>query len=250
VKKEAQGFGLIIIGNEILDGRVVDQHFVNALTHLRARNLALRYTLVLPDNAEAIDAQLEWAFARPDPFFCCGGIGSTPDDLTRGCAARVTGVPLEIHQEGAAILRERFGDSAAPARLRMVEFPTGATLIPNPVNRVPGFRVREGHFLPGFPSMASPMMQWVLDTWYEAGAPGSTCTFVLPGVREADLTDLMEEFITVHPAVSFSSLPRFTSEGTEVVLGISGAPEAVEAGKAALAASLDQRKVTYLETGS
>lgn len=244
-----QGFGLIVIGNELLDGRVADKHFAHATHHLQARNLALRYTLFLPDDAEVIDAQLRWAFDRPDPFFCCGGIGSTPDDLTRGCAARVMGVPLALHPEGVAILKERFAERATSARLRMVEFPQGCTLIPNPVNRVPGFRVGDGHFLPGFPRMASPMMRWILETWYPEGAAQAVCTLVLPGAKEADLADLMTMFTGQHPNVSFSSLPRFTSNGTEVELGLRGMPETVDRGRKALCASLQAHGIVYRAAG-
>ena len=100
---------MVVIGNEILDGRIEDAHFANTRVLLAARNHAMAYALFLPDVPEVIEAHLTWAAARPEPFFCCGGIGSTPDDHTRGCAARVNGVELALHPEGAAILRERFG---------------------------------------------------------------------------------------------------------------------------------------------
>jgi molybdopterin-biosynthesis enzyme MoeA-like protein len=242
---KVSGFGLIIVGNEILDGRVRDKHFANTLDLLAERNLALAYALCLPDDAAVIESQLCWAMGRADPFFCCGGIGSTPDDLTRDCAARAAGVSLELHPEGVAILKERFGKNATPARLKMVAFPKGAALVPNPVNQVPGFSIRNGYFLPGFPNMASAMMAWVLDTYVEPGEAKTSSTLVLPGAKEADLVDLMEAFIARHPDVSFSSLPRFTDTGTEVKLGVSGLPEAVEAAVRDLNAALDAAHIAY-----
>lgn len=224
------GFGLIIIGSEILDGRVQDRHFENTRRLLSERNHALRYSMVLLDDPELIFEKLKWAMVRLEPFFCCGGIGSTPDDYTRWCAAEAAGLPLEYHQEGVRILKNRLREEATPLRLKLVEFPRGATLIPNPVNQVPGFSVANGHFLPGFPSMAEPMTAWVLDTYYERGEGRCTRTLVLPGVREADLVPLMEEFIGTHPTISFSSLPQFVKGGTEVHLGLSGALYEVEEG--------------------
>jgi molybdopterin-biosynthesis enzyme MoeA-like protein len=233
-RKQCPAFGLIVIGNEVLDGRVRDRHVDTTRALLQERRLALAWTQILPDDPPVIDAQLAWAMARPEPFFCCGGIGATPDDHTRGCAARAARVPLEPHPEGVAILKERFGPDATPARLRMVEFPRGAGLIPNPVNRVPGFHIRNGYFLPGFPSMAQPMMQWVLDTAYAPGAERAAATLVLPGAREADMVDIMEAFIAAFPDLAFSSLPRFTDTGTEVRLGLAGPPPRVAAGLADL----------------
>lgn len=224
------GFGLIVIGTEILDGRVRDSHFENTRHLLQERNHLLVYTMILRDDPALIRDKLRWALIRPEPFFCCGGIGATPDDYTRQCAAEAAGVPLEFHPEGLAILKARFGAEATPARLRMVEFPRGAELIPNPVNQIPGFAIANGHFLPGFPSMATPMAAWVLDNRYLPGETRITRTLVLPGAREGDLVTLMEAFTEAHPTLVFSSLPHYMAGGTEVDLGLTGRPEEVEAG--------------------
>jgi len=241
------GFGLFVIGSEILDGRKRDAHFEKALGLLRARRIPFTYAMMLPDDPRRIEEQLRWAMAQPEPFFCCGGIGSTPDDYTRDCAARAAGVPTERHAEGVAILRSRFGKEATPARLKMVEFPAGSVLIPNPVNQVPGFAISNGHFLPGFPRMAEPMMAWVLDTWYAPGAARIARCLVLPGAREADLVDIMEAFIAEHPRVVFSSLPHFTPTGTEVHFGLEGLPEDVALGLAALQRRLAELAIPHRE---
>lgn len=225
MKRHVKAIGLIIIGNEILDGRRHDAHFENARGMLTAHNLKLAYSLTLPDEASVITAQLQWAMQTGVPFFCCGGIGSTPDDITRQCAAVAAGLPLVPHPEGTEILRQKFGDRSTPARLRMAEFAQGAALIPNPVNNVAGFSIRGGYFVPGFPEMAKPMMQWVLDTVYEKGAEQASVTYIAQDVREADLCDLMEAFVLAHPDVSFSSLPIAaprTGFQYELHLGVSG----------------------------
>jgi len=244
-KKSAAAFGLIIVGSEILDGRIRDSHFEATRELLHARSLRLRYVQVLPDDPRVIEEQLRWAMANPEPFFCCGGIGSTPDDHTRGCAARVAGVGLALHPEGVAILREVFRERATPARMKLVEFPEGCTLVPNPYNRIPGFAIGNGFFLPGFPQMARPMTEWILDTLFERGAELSAASVLLPGAREADLVALMEAFIADHPSVSFSSLPEFVEGGTQVRLGLSGLVADVETGMAGLRAMLDKAGIGY-----
>jgi molybdopterin-biosynthesis enzyme MoeA-like protein len=222
-KSTPSGIGLVIIGSEILDGRRQDKHFHFCRDLLAARHLPMRYALTLADDPPLIEAHLRWCMAQPEPFFCCGGIGATPDDHTRGCAARAAGLKLETHAEGLTIIARRLGKDLNPARCRLVEFPAGATLIPNPINQVPGFSIRNGHFVPGFPEMAQAMMTWVLDTYYAAGPARVRHTVLLPGAREGDLAPLMERFVAQFPDLSFSSLPRFTeSGGTEVELSIQG----------------------------
>ncbi len=240
-KSPPPGFGLIVIGSEILDGRVRDSHVENTRRFLQERRHSLVYVMILRDDPVLITDKLAWAMARPEPFFCCGGIGATPDDYTRQCAATAAGVPLKYHEEGLTILKARFGGEATPSRLRMVEFPRGSALIPNPVNQIPGFTIGNGHFLPGFPSMAGPMTAWVLDHCYPPGEERITRTIVLPGAREGDLVTLMEDFIAAHPALTFSSLPHFVEGGTEVDLGLSGRPAEVEAGMGDLVEKLVSR---------
>lgn len=247
MRDKVSGFGLLVIGSEILDGRVRDVHVDNARALLLSRGLRLAYVLTLPDAPPVIEAQLRWAYARDDPFFCCGGIGATPDDHTRACAAHALGLALQPHAEGLAILERRFGPSASPGRLRMVDFPEGATLIPNPVNEVPGFRAANGWFLPGFPSMALPMMSWVVDTWYEAPDPAAACTVLLPGAREGDLVPMMERLLASHDGLELSSLPRFTADGTEVELRLAGAPDLLRRAAADMKSQLAAESVAYEE---
>ncbi len=247
MKTAPSGFGLIIIGSEILDGRIQDRHFENTRRLLHVRNHSLVYSMILSDEPSLILEKLKWAMGRVEPFFCCGGIGSTPDDYTRQCAALAAGVPLELHAEGVEILKRRPGFPLTPARLKMVEFPKGAELIPNPVNQVPGFTIENGHFVPGFPSMAEPMTAWVLDTLYEPGMPKVSRTLILPGAREGDLVPFMETFTAAYPEVIFSSLPKFVEGGTEVRIGLSGPEEVVKQGFEALVKGLDAMGVAWVE---
>ena len=77
------GMGLIIIGTEILNGRRTDRHFDYCRARLAQHRLPLIYSLILTDEPELIESHLRACMARPEPFFCCGGIGGTPDDSSR-----------------------------------------------------------------------------------------------------------------------------------------------------------------------
>ena len=178
-----------------------------------------------------------------DIVFCCGGIGATPDDHTRACAARAAGVPLSRHPEAAAIIEERFGADAYPQRIHMAHLPEGCTLIPNPVNRIAGFSLGHHHFVPGFPQMAWPMIEWVLDRRYpelREREPPRELLVILPGVSEGQLIAIMEDFVARFPDVDLSCLPHMDGEYRETELGVRGAPAPVQRAADWLLAALDE----------
>lgn len=231
-------FGAIIIGDEILRGKRPDKHFAKLIELLGARGLHLAWAQYVGDDPERITATLARTFASSDTVFSFGGIGATPDDHTRQCAAAALGVPLALHPEGERLLRARFGHETTPFRLRMVEFPRGADLIPNAYNQIPGFSVRDHHFVPGFPVMAWPMVEHVLDARYghlHHRTPEAEAAIVVFGSAESTLTPLMEAVEVRYRGLKVFSLPHVGEEGARrhIELGVRGAPtevaEAIEA---------------------
>ena len=147
-------FGLIIVGDEILSGKRADKHLPKFIELLHARGLQLAYADYVGDSPERITATLKRAFESGDVVFSTGGIGATPDDHTRQCAARALGVALALHPQAEALIRERMQDTAKEQgtvyepdrpdnihRLNMGVFPVGAQIIPNPYNKIPGFSI-------------------------------------------------------------------------------------------------------------
>ena len=160
-------FGAFIIGDELLVGKREDKHLAFLIGALARRGLRLGWAHYLGDDPARLTDALARSFASPDVVFSFGGIGATPDDHTRQCAAAARLVPLELHPDAEREIRARFpGTEVTPQRLQMGEFPQGAAIIPNPVNRIPGFSIADHHFVPGFPQMAWPMVEWVLETRY------------------------------------------------------------------------------------
>ncbi len=230
---EARGFGLVVIGDELLSGKRQDRHFPHLQGLLAERGLELRWVRFISDDAALITGTLRETLAGPDVVLSCGGIGATPDDRTRQCAAEALGVSLAVHPEGRQRLEERFGRPVEPPhRLRLVEFPFGASLIPNPVNQVPGFSIRDHHFMPGFPSMAWPMMAWVLDHHYTAWHDPDRLAeraIVVTGARESDVIPMLERFEQAHPGVRLSCLPNVRQGQFSLELGLRGTGDAVAA---------------------
>lgn len=255
-------FGLIIIGDEILSGKREDKHLQKAIALLGARGLTVAYAHYVGDDPARITATLAAAFASGDTVFSFGGIGATPDDHTRQCAARALGVELALHPQAADLVRERMQDVARAQglpyepersdnqhRLNMAVFPLGARIIPNPYNKIAGFSCDgpQGgavHFVPGFPVMAWPMVEWVLDTYYRSqfqqGQWREQSVIVFGGL-EATLTPLMQR-IEAEFAVKVFSLPSedHPQYGRHIELGVKGTPAAVQQAFAALLQGLHQ----------
>jgi molybdopterin-biosynthesis enzyme MoeA-like protein len=265
-------FGLIIIGDEILSGKRADKHLPKVIELLGARGLALSWARYVGDDPERITADLSDAFAAAragDVVFSCGGIGATPDDHTRQCAGRALGLPLALHPEARLLIIERMREIAAEQgqvfdpdradnqhRLNMGVFPEGAEIIPNPYNRIAGFAHRfpepvpgagEGgvFFVPGFPVMAWPMIEWVLDTHCRAQHRSQAQrekSVIVFGAMEAALTPLMEDIERRFTGVKVFSLPSVDHPqyGRHIELGVKGDPALAEAAYPALLDGLRQ----------
>ena len=301
-------FGIIIIGDEILSGKRADKHLPKAIELLGARGLQLAYADYVGDDPARITATLARVFAaareQGDVVFSCGGIGATPDDHTRQCAAAALGVELELHPQARALITERMQDTAREQgipfdadrhdnihRLNMGMFPKGTEIIPNPYNKIPGFSCfvepteggRAGmasvserggiasrgtgfagpqattpsggrelheaserggiHFLPGFPVMAWPMMEWVLDHIYPHLHQKSAWiekSVIVSGSMEATLTPLMLDIEAAYPGVKVFSLPSVDHPvyGRHIELGVKGTPDTVATAYPALLTGL------------
>ena len=218
-------FGAIIIGDEIMSGKRQDKHMATVIATLRERGLELAWCQYLADEPDLITATLKRTLAGADVVFSFGGIGATPDDHTRQCAADALGVTLALHPDADTEIRARFGAEITPQRLKMGEFPLGSRIIPNPYNRIPGFSVNHHHFLPGFPQMAWPMMAWVLDHQYrELFAAGSVAedAIIVRGAGESMLIDLMNSCLERHPGLKVFSLPHMSDQDRYIELGVRG----------------------------
>lgn len=212
--------GILVIGDEILSGKRQDKHFAKAIEILGARGLELDWAEYLGDDPVRITATLRRTFATDDIVFTFGGIGATPDDHTRECAAAALGRPLARHPEAVKEIEARFGEAAYPRRVLMAEFPEGADIVPNPVNRIAGFSVGTHYFFPGFPEMAWAMMAWALDTKHRALFRESLPfeeSIIVTGAGESDLLDIMNAVVRDWPALKLSSLPTWSGTGARVI---------------------------------
>ncbi|MDE2121838.1 MAG: competence/damage-inducible protein A [Betaproteobacteria bacterium] len=245
--------GLYIIGDEILSGKRQDKHFSHVQQLLAARGMQLQWAQYLGDDPQVLEQALRASFARGDTVLSCGGIGATPDDHTRAASASALDLPLQLHPQAAELIRQRIaqaslGEPDSPAnqqRLQMGMFPRGSEIIPNPYNQIPGYFLHEHYFVPGFPVMAWPMIEWVLDTrlqhlqrlagYLERG-------LIVQGVMESELTPLMQRIEHEHEQVKVFSLPSVDDPkwGRHIELGVKGEPARVESAFEALRRGVDE----------
>lgn len=238
-------FGLMVIGDEILSGRRRDTHVDWFRKILQEYGFSLGWVQILPDDPELLVRQLKQSMAAGERVFSCGGIGATPDDHTRQCAAKAADVPLVRHPEAAALIEKQFPHSARPHRIRMADLPEGSRLIPNPVNNVPGFSINQHYFMPGFPDMSHPMGQWVLRRYYEPDThPEQELSLRVYGASENELMPILEKMSRDWPQLKLFSLPRM-GEASFVELGFVGS-EGVEEAFQALKEELLQAKFSFV----
>lgn len=234
-------FGAIIIGDEILSGKRQDGHLAKLISLLNERGLALAWAEYLGDDRAQIAATLRRSMQSQDIVFCFGGIGATPDDQTRQAAAEAAGLNIARHPGAVAEIEARFGAEAYPKRVLMADFPENAALIPNPVNRVPGFALGSHYFMPGFPEMAWPMSAWILDTYYSAlfhQHAQHEISILVFDAGESQLLDLMQHILTQYPGLKLFSLPRLDTRRT-IELGVKGNTEQAQAAMEYLQQALD-----------
>ena len=226
------GTGAIIIGDEIIRGKREDKHFAKLIEILRVRGMRLDWCNYLGDRPDLITATLRRTMESGDIVFSFGGIGATPDDHTRQCAADAAGVELALHPDAEAAIRSRTDMQITPQRLKMGEFPRGARIIPNPYNRIPGFSLVDHHFVPGFPVMAWPMVEWVLDQGYAHlfhRTPEAEASVIVYDLAESIVTPLMIEVEQRYRGLKSFSLPSMGEAGVRrhIELGVRGVPEEV-----------------------
>lgn len=215
-------FGLMIIGDEILNGSRQDSHFPFFKQLLQQHGLEIAWVQYLPDEREAITQRLQQSFEEGLPVFVTGGIGATPDDHTRQACADALNLPLVRHPEALKFIEEisrQRGDALTShdhlQRAKMADFPANASIIPNPFNNIAAFSIQQHYFLPGFPQMAHPMATWVLNQYYShyfnQQQRGYKAALV-DGLPESVMGPLMEKIEHQWPQVKTYSLPTIRDD--------------------------------------
>ncbi|MCK9379955.1 MAG: molybdopterin-binding protein [Sulfuritalea sp.] len=250
-----KGIGAIIIGDEITRGKREDKHFRKLVELLAERGLVLDWALYIGDDRERLTETLKRTLASEDIVFSFGGIGNTPDDHTRQAAAAAADVELKLHPDAEREIKARFAElkfELTDLQLAMGNFPVGSRIIPNPFNRIPGFSLGQHHFVPGFPQMAWPMVEWVLDSYYSGrfhAKPSDEAAILVWKGSEGALISLMRRVEIDFPGVKVFSLPFLGSNEVQrhIELGVRGEPQQVPAAMEAIRRSVAELGYSFDE---
>ena len=212
-------FYAVIIGTEILNARREDKHFHFLQNELRRYGHELFASFIIKDDAKLIENCYQ--LIKNDEkavLFSFGGIGSTPDDLTRDIAAKVfTSQPLLRHQQFEQDIIEKFAQEAYPHRIHMADLPQNSDLLFNPVNNMSGFSLENKYFfVPGFPHMAHPMISTVIEKYFFQSIKRFRYT-MFAKTSENTLIDVMKKLPT---HIELSSLPIFVDSKPSVELSL------------------------------
>jgi molybdenum cofactor synthesis domain-containing protein len=229
---------ILTIGNELVSGDVPNSNAAWLARRLAPLGVEVRLTAALPDEIDTVAAFVRAEAPRVDFFLVTGGLGGTPDDLTREAIAAAFRVPQEEVPEVAADLRARFTrnpDYAAGWAM----LPRGSRPLANPLGGAPGFVLENVYVLPGLPSEMEAMFTSI-DEEFRRGSPIQAWRRVYR-TYESALSAVLAEAGERWPRVLVGSYPSFSSEGStvEVVLKSSDADELAEA-SAWLAAAIEE----------
>ena len=237
--------GVVIVGDELLSGKRQDRHLPHLIRRLAGRGTQVVWCRYVGDDVENLAEALRQTQLDEVPVLCFGGIGATPDDQTRQAAALAFGTRLALHPGAKDMIEEEFGAEAYPNRIRMAELPEDCILIPNRYNNIPGFTLYDHHFLPGFPRIAWPMLEWVLATYYPVtGEKNTERSVQIRGSFESSLLELMESLDLKHKQAKLFSLPHIGAD-RYIELGFRGRRPFVDAAFADLVAELSARKLLF-----
>ena len=207
--------GILIIGNEILSGKVVDENSPYFCRELRSLGVDVERILTIPDDIAVIAAEVRAMSEKFDFVFTSGGIGPTHDDLTIEGVAAAFGLPVERSASIEARIRRAVGDDPGESLLKMARVPAGAQLLDSGDLWFPLVVVKNVHIFPGVPELLRKKFESSRDRFQ--GIP-----FVLKKVyvkqRESDIAPILDELLRGFPELMLGSYPRIGQEAFHVLL--------------------------------
>lgn len=201
--------GIVVLGDEVLNGEIRESNIAFLLPLLNGWGAEVVLCAILPDDVPTVARHLAVYREEAELLILTGGIGPTPDDITREAVARSAGVPLVVHPEARATLERYYGDRINENRLLMAQVPEGAELIPNPVSAAPGFYIAGMAAFPGIPRLLHEMIGWVKPL--VSGARMSRVT-LYSGAPESSYAGIMRDAIRAFPEVRIGSYPMLEGE--------------------------------------
>ncbi len=211
--------GIVIIGDEILSGKFVEENAAFLIGELRALGVELRRITVIPDDLEDIATTVRDVSARFDHVFTSGGVGPTHDDVTIAAIAHAFGTGVQRHPDLEAKVRGYWKDKLADANLRLADIPDGAELVYGKDQIWPVVAYRNVYILPGVPALFRRKFVDIRDRFR---AEPVTAARLYVDAEEGDLAPHLDAVVAAHPTVRLGSYPRFSERDFRVLLTLEG----------------------------
>ena len=201
----AKSAGILLIGNEILSGKITDANAAFLCRELRLLGVDVRRISVIPDEVDLIAHEVA-AFSRDfDVVFTSGGVGPTHDDVTMEGVARALGVPIVRHPVLAGLLQRHLGARLTEAHLKMADVPEGAELVGENL-RFPSVQVKNVYVLPGVPEIFREKFNALRDRFRDEPFHLKN---VFVSIGEGILADYLNGLLRDFPVLMLGSYPEF-----------------------------------------
>ncbi len=200
---------ILIVGDEILSGRTADTNSHYLAKALYVRGIRVKNIQILPDNLILISQWVHHNHSLTDFTFICGGIGGTPDDLTREAVARGLEIPLERNADAEKILNAYYKETTNADRMSMADLPRGCELIENPVTKAPGFKIKNIYVFAGIPQIMKAMFEKIQHQI--EGTPLSEKVLNI-NVGEGEIAQFMKVVNKEFPLLELGSYPNLETD--------------------------------------
>jgi molybdenum cofactor synthesis domain-containing protein len=215
--------GIVIIGDEILSGKFVEENAAFLIGELRALGVDLRRITVIPDDLEDIAATVLDASRRFDYVFTSGGVGPTHDDVTMAAIARAFGTTVIRHPDLEGRVRGYWKDKLADANLRLADVPSGAELVYGKDQIWPVVAYKNVFIMPGVPTLFRRKFIDIRDLFRAVPVVAAR---VYVDLDEGELAPHLDRVVAAHPEVRVGSYPRFSERDFKVLVTLEGSDEA------------------------
>jgi molybdenum cofactor synthesis domain-containing protein len=219
-KPTAKTAAVLLIGNELLTGKVQDENLFVLAKTLAELGIRLRRVVTIPDEIDLIAAEVRSLSEKHTVVFTSGGVGPTHDDLTVEGVARAFGVAVVESATMAAMLRGHYRERCNEAHLRMALIPEGAELTSNTEIAWPTIVMRNVWLLPGIPEVFRMKLSHVRERL--GGGRPFVSRAVYTKLDEGELKPLLDAIVATHPDVEVGSYPKWSDPSYRTKLTFDG----------------------------
>jgi molybdenum cofactor synthesis domain-containing protein len=241
----AKTAGILIIGNEVLSGKIVDENSPYLVRELRALGIDVQQITTIQDDVAVIAKEVKAFADRYDLVFTTGGIGPTHDDVTIAGIAQAFGCGIVRHPMLEAALRQHYGDGITPAQLRMAEVPEGGQLVGEGDLTFPVVAVRSVYIFPGIPEVVRRKFARIREQFRQ---PPYILRRVFLRADEGRIAEDLRAVLQAFPDLQLGSYPVLHKPEYSVMLTLeSKSPEVVEGALRLLLARLPDDSLVRIE---